>query len=164
MIYKGVLCILLCWFCQSNIKLFQSYNSRPIPYVIVCRSSLSNKPYTSLIKLHYVITSVVIHVTCIHWRQYKTTRCKILQKDFQSSQHVVQCNVPPPPHPPHTQHEAGGSDIRAFTSKCSAGSKASVSFPNDSFLPLHRSLCFMVARASVAQEGLSSVVIGRKVA
>jgi hypothetical protein len=32
--------------------------------------------------------------------------------------------------------------------------KASVSFPND---PLHRSLYFMVARASVAQEGLSSI-------
>jgi hypothetical protein len=35
----------------------------------------------------------------------------------------------------------------------SSGSKTSVSFPNDSFLPLHRSLCFMVARVSLAQEG-----------
>jgi hypothetical protein len=35
--------------------------------------------------------------------------------------------------------------------------KASVSFPNDSLLPLYRSLCFMVTRASVAQEGSSSV-------
>jgi hypothetical protein len=57
----------------------------------------------------------------------------------------------------NAQHEASGPNIRAITSKCSSGSKASVSFPNDSFLPLHRFLCFMVARASVAQEGLSSV-------
>ena len=57
-------------------------------------------------------------------------------------------------HPlPHTQYEAGGFNIRAITSKCSYGSKASVYFSNDSFLPLHRSVCFMVARASVAQEG-----------
>jgi hypothetical protein len=28
-------------------------------------------------------------------RQYKITRCNILQKDFQSSQHDVQCNVTP---------------------------------------------------------------------
>ena len=51
------------------------------------------------------------------------------------------------------QHEADDSNIRTITSKCSSGFKASVSFPNYSFLPLHRSLCFMVARASVAQEG-----------
>ena len=57
-------------------------------------------------------------------------------------------------HPlPHTQYEAGGFNITAITSKCSSGSKASVYFSNDSFLPLHRSVCFMVARASVAQEG-----------
>ena len=88
----------------------------------------------------------------------KTVRCNILQKDFQSSQHDFQCNVTPPPPPStHTQQEAGGSNIRAITSKCSSGSNTSVSFPNDSFLPLHRSLCFMVARASVALEGLSSV-------
>jgi hypothetical protein len=46
MIYKGVLCIILCWFCLSSIKLFQSYNGQPIPYVPVRRSSHSNKPYT----------------------------------------------------------------------------------------------------------------------
>jgi len=44
MIYKGVLCILLSRFCLSSIH---SYNSQPIPYVIVCRGSLSIKPYTS---------------------------------------------------------------------------------------------------------------------
>ena len=63
----------------------------------------------------------------------------------------------PLPTHKHTQHEVGGPNIRTITSKCLSGSKASVSFPNDSFLPLHRSLYFMVARASVAQAGLSSV-------
>jgi hypothetical protein len=56
MIYKGVLCILLCWSYLSSIKLFQSYNSQPIPYVIVCRSSLSIKPYATLNKFRYAIT------------------------------------------------------------------------------------------------------------
>jgi hypothetical protein len=56
-----------------------------------------------------------------------------------------------------TQHEAGGTSIRAITPQCSSGSKASVSFPNDSLLPWYRSLYFMVARASVVQEVSSSV-------
>ena len=85
-------------------------------------------------------------------RKYKITRCNILQKDFQSSQHDFQCNVTNTSSP-HTQYEAGDFNIRAITSKCSSGSKASVYVSNDSFLPLHRSVCFMVARASVAQEG-----------
>ena len=84
-------------------------------------------------------------------RKYKITRCNILQKDFQSSQHDFQCNVTNTSSP-HTQYEAGDFNIRAITSKCSSGSKASVYVSNDSFLPLHRSVCFMVARASVAQE------------
>jgi hypothetical protein len=40
-----VLCILVCWIFPSSIKLFQWYNSQPIPYVIIYRSSLSVKPY-----------------------------------------------------------------------------------------------------------------------
>jgi hypothetical protein len=43
MIYKGVLCILLCWFCLSSIKLFQPYNSQPIPYATVRWGWLSIK-------------------------------------------------------------------------------------------------------------------------
>ena len=45
-------------------------------------------------------------------RQYKITQCNILQNDFQSSPHDLQCNVTHP-LPPHTQHEVGGPDIRA---------------------------------------------------
>jgi len=123
MIYKGVLCILLYWFCPSSIPLFQSYNSQPIPYFIVRRSSLS-------IKMYHPSFSYIMSCTAT-W-------------------------TPPPTHK-NTQHEAGGPNIRGITSKCSSGSKASVSFPNDSFLPLHRFLCFMVAQASVAQEGSSSI-------
>ena len=111
-------------------------------------------------------------------RQYKITPCNILQTDFQSSPHDLQYYVnpphptphppptpPPPPHPPpspHTQHDTGDPNIRAIASKCTSGSKASVSFPNDSFLPLHRSLCFMVERTSVAQEVSSSVTRSTK--
>ena len=153
MIYKGVLCIVLCWNCLSSIKLFQSYNSQPIPYVIVRRSSLS--------------------ITCLHWRHFlyeigiwlKTGSCRkrkaVVRIRFVQ---VVCCNfsytnfnVYIEKIIKHTQHEAGGPNIRAITPKCLSGSKASVSFPNDSLLPLYRSLCFMVARASVAQEGSSSV-------
>ena len=123
MIYKGVLCIFLCWFCLSIIPLFQLYNSQPIPYFIIRRSSLSIKPY---------------HPSFSYIMSYTATW------------------TPLPTHK-NAQHEAGGPNIRAITSKYSSGSKASVSFPNDSFLPLHRFLCFMVARASVAQEGSSSV-------
>ena len=96
-------------------------------------------------------------------RQYKITPCNILQTDFQSSPHDLQYNVnPPPPPSPHTQLDTGGPNIRAIASKCTSVSKASVSFPNDSFLPLHRSLCFMVARTSVAQEMSSSVTRSTK--
>jgi len=68
MIYKGVLYILLCWFCLSSIKLFQSYNSQPIQYVIVCQSSLSLKPYVRP-SFSYIMSlcDVVIHITCLHW-------------------------------------------------------------------------------------------------
>ena len=68
----------------------------------------------------------------------------------------------PPPSPYTHKHKAGDPNIRVTASKCSSGSKASVSFPNDSFLPLHRSLYFMAARASVALEVLSSVASSPK--
>jgi hypothetical protein len=57
----------------------------------------------------------------------------------------MQRDLHPLPTHTNTQHEAGGPNIRAITSKCSSGSKTSVYFPN---------LYFMVARTSVAQEGL----------
>ena len=64
---------------------------------------------------------------------------------------IFNATLPTPPS--HKKYEAGGFNIRAITSTCSYGSKVSVYFSNDSFLPLHQSVCFMVARASVAQEG-----------
>ena len=66
MIYKGVLCILLCWFCLSSIKLFYSYNSQPIPYGV---NSASNRIRPSL---SYIMSlrDVVIHVTCLHWQHF----------------------------------------------------------------------------------------------
>jgi hypothetical protein len=78
-------------------------------------------------------------------RQYKIIRCNISHKDFRPYRMI--CNVTwlPLPHTQVSQHEPGDPN------------KASVSFPNDSFLPLHRSIFFMVAGASVAQEGYSSV-------
>ena len=110
---------------------------------------------------------VRIHSTCLHWPHFlyeigiwlKTKRKKKNRTVRIRFVQVVCCNfsytnfnVYIEKIIKHTKNEAGGPNIRAITPKCPSGSKASVSFPNDSLLPLYRSLYFIVARASVAQE------------
>jgi hypothetical protein len=64
MIYKSVLCILLCWFCRSTNRIIVSL-FRMLLYVGVHLAS--NRMYVP----HLVtLRDVVIHVYILHWRHF----------------------------------------------------------------------------------------------